>query len=86
MTAETGGVKFVDAGDRTVGAEHGLGVRASARPRSCLAGQSKSGTCFYVLDDEAARHDHVRESGRVRAAARRTGHRSRPTRAWQATW
>jgi type IV pilus assembly protein PilA len=55
MTAETGGVTFVGAGANPSGQNT---VSLFAPPPTVtqlvLAGESKSGSCFYVLDDETS--------------------------------
>ena len=53
LTAETGGITFINGaptGQNTVSLFNPL----ASPTQLVLAGQSKSGTCFYVLDNEAS--------------------------------
>ena len=54
MTAETGGITFIGAGANPT-TQNTVSVFAPPPTvnQLVLAGQSKSGSCFYVLDDES---------------------------------
>ena len=53
MTKETGGVVFVTGVTAPTGAKS-VSVLGVTVNQVVLSGQSKSGSCFYVFDDEAA--------------------------------
>ncbi len=53
LTAELGGVTFVLGGSDPTG-QNTVSVLPLNTTQIVLSGQSKSGSCFYVLDDEAA--------------------------------
>ncbi len=53
MTAETGGLTFLSGTAVSTG-PNSVYVNPVNATQIVLSGQSKSGTCFYVLDDEAA--------------------------------
>lgn len=52
MTAETGGITFIAATVAPIGSNT-VSVFPLSTTQLVLSGQSKSGTCFYVLDDES---------------------------------
>jgi prepilin-type N-terminal cleavage/methylation domain-containing protein len=53
LTAETGGLTFVAAGTDPTG-PNTVSVNTVSASQIVLAGHSRSGTCFYVFDDESA--------------------------------
>jgi type IV pilus assembly protein PilA len=53
LTAEVGGLTFVPAGTPPSGV-NAVSVNSLSTTQIVLAGQSKSGMCFYVMDDEAS--------------------------------
>jgi type IV pilus assembly protein PilA len=53
LTAEIGNLTFV-VGTANPTSQNVVSVLPTSTTQIVLAGQSKSGTCFYVLDDEAA--------------------------------
>lgn len=52
MTAETGGITFVTGATAPTGT-NSISVLPVSVTAIVLSGQSKSGSCFYVLDDES---------------------------------
>ena len=54
MTAETGGITFINAGNPTGQNTVSLFNPLASPTTLVLSGTSKTGTCFYVLDNEAA--------------------------------
>jgi type IV pilus assembly protein PilA len=53
MTAETGGITFIGGASAPTGT-NAVSVLPVSVTSLVLSGQSKSGTCFYVLDNEAS--------------------------------
>jgi type IV pilus assembly protein PilA len=54
LTAEVGGLNFVAAGTNPTGQNNVSVFAPPGGTQIVLSGQSKTGSCFYVFDDEAA--------------------------------
>ncbi|MDQ1475655.1 MAG: type pilus assembly protein PilA [Actinomycetota bacterium] len=85
MSAETGGVVFVDKAVPPTG-QNSVSVFGFNATQMFLAGQSKSGTCFYVLDDEAAGTTKYAKSAGGPSGCAANGSPIPTDPSWQATW
>ena len=87
MTAETGGLTFVPATTQPTGVNT-VSVFPLSATQLVLSGQSKSGTCFYVLDDEANGGTVYAKAPSVGGCAANTSPLPGDVSAtgWKATW
>jgi type II secretory pathway pseudopilin PulG len=84
MSAELGGVAFVGPASPPTGT-NSVSVYGFSATLIFLAGQSKSGTCFYVMDDEAAGTTrYAKAAGGSSCQANGSPIPTDPS--WQATW
>jgi type II secretory pathway pseudopilin PulG len=85
MSAETGGVVFVGPTASPSG-QNSVSVYGFSATLIFLAGQSKSGTCFYVLDDEAAGTTKYAKAAGGASGCAANGSPIPTDPSWQATW
>ncbi|MDQ1382080.1 MAG: type pilus assembly protein PilA [Actinomycetota bacterium] len=85
LSAETGGVVFVAAAAAPTG-QNSVSVFGFNATQMFLAGQSKSGTCFYVLDDEAAGTTKYAKAAGGPSGCAANGSPIPTDPSWQATW
>jgi prepilin-type N-terminal cleavage/methylation domain-containing protein len=83
LTAELGGVTFVPAGTNPSG-QNSVSVQPASISQLILSGTSRSGTCFYVLDDEVAGTTMYAKSPGAGGCAANTITPTDP--AWKTTW
>jgi type IV pilus assembly protein PilA len=86
LTQNTGGLTFVPAGTNPSSASTVSVLQAPAgnTQQVILAGQSKSGTCFYVLDDESASALYAKLP--IAGGCAATGAPIPGAAAWQPSW
>lgn len=87
MTAETGGLTFI-AGTANPTGVNTVSVFPVSINQVVLAGQSKSGNCFYVLDDESSgqtKYAKAASAGGCAANGSPLPTDTSPT-GWQAAW
>jgi general secretion pathway protein G len=85
MSVETGGVVFVDKAIPPTG-PNSVSVFGFTATQMFLAGQSKSGTCFYVLDDEAAGTTKFAKAAGGVSGCAANGSPIPTDPSWQETW
>jgi type IV pilus assembly protein PilA len=87
MTAETGGLTFI-ASNAAPSGVNAVSVFPVSSTQLILSGQSKSGTCFYVLDDEVNGGTVFAKAPSVGGCAANTSPLPGDVSAtgWKATW